>query len=850
MKRLLKIVLIVFLSIASLFALGIWIISYHFKAETVAFVIESINRNITTRINVQSVDFSVIRKFPNAAVEFKHVVIFPSNDFDTLSFEPSRSRQLLNAETVFVEINLISLLRGDNRITSIEVQNGNLNILTDKNGKHNFIFWKTDEKNEESSPIELQNVTLRHVDVYYGQDNTTLSLFAERAFLSGKFASKQYTMTADWDGIVHLFSMFDDIYIRDKTLELSGKLNVDDNFFNIKHCEASIAKIDLSISGGFSIDSNNDVDFDLFLEGKNIDYVALVSALPESYAEKLNDYTAKGIINFSASINGNAPHIEAQFGMKQGAITHRKSHLKLTGLSFTGSFTNGEKNRRATTSLKISSFGFKFGDGTLRGNFSLQNFAKPQISFKIIGNTDLDQLYRFIPDKHILSAGGQINCDMSVNTRLKKLSVDNTDDIEQLTLQGTIKFDNASIHLREPAYHFNTINGSLLFGNRISTDDLSLKLNGNDFKIGGYVEQLTPYLLNRCKTIYLKANVTSLYLNVDSLLMTDGLASAPPVHTSTQMSEKPLNLPDNIIFDTNIEAQKIKYQDFEVERLKAHLVYNPQTLDIKSVNFSAMSGQLTGKGAIAIDKTGNIRVLGETTLSQVDVKQLFSTFDNFGQEQLRAEHIKGKLSGELDFAVGWDNKMQLRQKEMLVAANMELDGGELVNFEPLNSLSKFVALEELQNIRFSKLNTQISIKNNILSFPHTDVRTSAFDISCNGTHSFENNYTYHVKILLSELLAAKARKAKRENIENEYVEEGEKRAALHLKIAGQGDDFKISYDKQSAKASVAENIRNEKQTLKNILKEEFGFFKKDTTLVKTQKPPDKSGQLQFTFDEE
>ena len=208
MKRLLKLVLIFFLSVASLFALGIVIISYHFKDETVAFVIESINRNITTRIQVQSVDFSAIRKFPNAAVEFKNVVIYPSKEFDTLSFEASLSRQLLSAEIVFVEINLLHLLKGDNRITSIEVRNGNINILTDKKGKHNFIFWKTDNKNEDGSPIELQSVTLRHVDVYYGQQHTTLSLYADKAHLSGRFASKQYAINVDWHGDVHLFSIF------------------------------------------------------------------------------------------------------------------------------------------------------------------------------------------------------------------------------------------------------------------------------------------------------------------------------------------------------------------------------------------------------------------------------------------------------------------------------------------------------------------------------------------------------------------------------------------------------------------------------------------------------------------
>ena len=240
-------------------------------------------------------------------------------------------------------------------------------------------------------------------------------------------------------------------------------------------------------------------------------------------------------------------------------------------------------------------------------------------------------------------------------------------------------------------------------------------------------------------------------------------------------------------------------------------------------------------------------VRGETTLSQIEVKQLFHAFDNFGQDVLCSEHVKGKLSGELGFAVGWDNRMNLLQDEVAAEGRMDLDGGELVNFEPLNNLSRFIALEELQNIRFSKLRTQVSIKNRELSFPQTDIQSSAFSIMGSGKHKFDNSYSYHIKILLSELLAAKARKAKRENRENEYIEDG-KRTALYLKVVGQGSDFKISYDKQSAMASIAEDIRNEKQTLKGILKEEFGWFKKDT-LVKPATTGN-TGNLRFTFDDE
>jgi hypothetical protein len=857
MNRCLKIFFISLLSLTALLAVSSGIVSYFFQDETIGVVIESINEQVTSRIQVRSAHFSVFRKFPNAAVEFKHVVMDPAKDFDTLSFDPAHSRHLLVAESVFAELNLFRLLAGDYRITRIEVHDGNINMLTDKNGKHNFIFWKAPEKSTgENSPIELQNVTLRNVEVYYShkRSNTVIALHADRSRLSGRFSSQQYSLSADWQGTVRLLSVDEDVFIRDKALELTGKLDADHHVFTIRRSELTLAKVEMTVSGGFS--TGGDVELDLHAEGRQMDYTSLVSVIPDPYGQKLHDYPGKGDVDFAVDIKGKAgggsmPHIEAQFGMRQGQMTHRQSKIKLTGLSFTGTFTTGEKNRRATGALHIRDFGCNIGSGTIKGRLSMQNFVQPQITAKIAGNTDLGQLYRFIPGKQIASAGGRMNCDLTVNARLKHLLLTKTSDIDRLELQGTVKLNDASVYLREPAYRFNRINGSLQFGNRMVINNLTLMLHGNDFKIEGYMERLTSYLLKRSKTVYLKANVSSQLACIDSLLLsgTRATGKAVPAAASRNAEGTAPLLPASIDFDANIEVAKFRYRKFEAEGMKAHLVYQPRILEIQSIGFSFMSGKVTGSGTVANDGINNIHALGETMLNQVEVKHLFRAFDNFGQNVLCAEHVRGRLSGDLAFAVGWDSRMRLRQDEVTVEGRMDLDGGELVNFEPLSNLSRFVALEELQNIRFSKLHTRVSVRNRQLIFPQTDIQTSTFDILGSGEHHFDNSYTYRVKILLSELLAAKARKAKRENQENEYSEDGGKRTALYLRIAGQGDDFTISYDKQSAKASVAADIRNEKQNLKNILKEEFGWFKKDTSLVKSTEPAN-TGKLRFTFDEE
>ena len=855
MNRSLKIILVSLLSLAGLLALGSGFVSYFYQDEVMRFVIESINKQVRSHIQVQSAHFSAFSKFPHASVEFRHLAMSPAMDFDTLSFEADRSRRLLTAEKVFVEMNLFRLLTGDYRITQIEVHNGSLHLLTDQNYRHNFIFWKTEETSTGNSSIELQNVILRNVHVFYGnrRSATSLSLYAERAQFSGKFSSQQYSMSAEWHGLVQTFSMGEDVLLSDKDLEFSGKLDVANNEFHIRRCELALAKVKMTVSGGFTTD--DELDLDLLVAGKQMDYASLVSLLPEQYRQGLDDYPGKGNMNFAASIKGKAgsgavPHIEAQFGMTQGQITHRQSKLRLTGLQFTGYFTTGERNRRTTSKLQIDDFSCYIGGGTIKGSLNMQNFAKPQITAKISSIVDLHQLHRFIPDGQIASAGGAMRAELTVNARLKNLTPNQAEPMEHLDMQGTILFRDASVHLRESFYRFSDINGSLQLGNRVATNNLTLTLNGNKMKINGYLANLSPYLLKQTKTMYIKADVQSPHISVDSLLTTPvkTAGNTLPVAANTAHENAAPLLPANIELDANLEVEKFRYLSFEAENMKTQLVYQPRKIEIRSIGFSTMKGKLTGNGVISNDAANRFHVRGETALDRLDVRQFFRSFDNFGQEALRAEHVNGSLSGDLGFAIGWDNRMRLLQDELVVESLLNLQGGELVNFEPMNHLSRFVALEELQNIRFSNLQTRISIRDRKITFPQTDIRTSAFDITGSGEHLFDNSYTYRVKILLSELLAAKARRAKRENRDNEYIEDDGRRTALYLKITGKGDDFKISYDTRSAKASVAEDIRKETQTLKSILKEEFGWFSKDTLVKPTI--PDNTGKLRFSFEDD
>ena len=155
----------------------------------------------------------------------------------------------------------------------------------------------------------------------------------------------------------------------------------------------------------------------------------------------------------------------------------------------------------------------------------------------------------------------------------------------------------------------------------------------------------------------------------------------------------------------------------------------------------------------------------------------------------------------------------------------------------MRKLSKFIAVSELNDIRFASLKNRIEIKNRKITIPKMEINSTALNLSVSGAHTFDNIMDYHFKLLLGDLLSKKARKAKPENEEFGTIEpDGLGKTAIYISMSGSVDNPRIAYDRSGLKMQMKQNVTNETQNLKSILKGEFGWFKNDSTVkVQTKK---------------
>jgi len=119
-----------------------------------------------------------------------------------------------------------------------------------------------------------------------------------------------------------------------------------------------------------------------------------------------------------------------------------------------------------------------------------------------------------------------------------------------------------------------------------------------------------------------------------------------------------------------------------------------------------------------------------------------------------------------------------------------------------------------------------------------EIKSNAMDIDFSGWHKFNNEIEYHFSFLLAQVMTKGEKKRQEENKEFGVEEKDQSGRILYYEMTGTVDNPIFKKDYKSKKEKKKEDIKKEKQTLKEILNEEFKWFKKDTTLNKDKKKQD------------
>jgi len=799
--------------------------SFLLQDKVAGLILKSLNKDIQTKFEFESSHLSFLRKFPRASLYLKNVLVHSSSGFDAASFGNTNTDTLLFARSVIAEFSITDIVHGIYNIDRIGVKQGRLNIFTDTAGLVNYeISADTGQASDDNFTINLDRINASGiVATYY---DLAKKLFIRGLVDNGRMKSRisgaDIDFTAEGDMRIDNFALYSFTISRSIDAAIDITLHSSPKGILFSKGSLVIDKIEFGLSGFISED---DV-LDLAVRGDNIDISGIKKYLPEKYNKKIAAYDPSGILNISSTIKGPItrtlnPVIKINFDLSSGHVSYLNSALNINGLSFKGYFSNGAKMNPETSFVTLNDVVGTLGSAQYSGSLSLSDFSSPGGIMQLKGKLIPSELREFFDLHNISTARGNVDFVLTLNGKVPAFEKFSVSDFLALDPVADLNFNSFGIGLHNDKIMVDKVSGNLFVSDTVVAKDLKFSYHKHDFNLNGTFINLPGWLIGKPVILTADATLTAKFLMPELLF--------PSLSDTSSTNNSAYLLPRDIILDLNFRFDNFEYKTFSAEKIRGSMSYNPGIFNFKSLKLNSMGGSVSGSGFALQNKDKSFLARGTFDLESVDINTALKVFHNFGQNFIKAENLAGNISGNISVLIPADSLLHPAIKSISAEGKYIVENGALVDFEPIQELSSFIEVSELKNIHFEKLENEFFIRNNYLYIPQMDVKSSAASLAISGKHSFDNNYEYHVKILLSEMLSKKIRKPKPNTTEFGAIkDDGLGRTSMLLKVVNKGEAVKVSYDVRAAGSQIKSDIKTERQTLKTILNQEYGWFKKDT----------------------
>ena len=266
-------------------------------------ILKSLNKNISTKLDIGSFRLSFLRKFPKASLELKNVLVHSSSNFNSEEFTGINTDTLLAARFVSVEFRITDIIKGNYNIERIGVKTGKVNFFTDKAGFVNYnISVNSKNPGSEVFTINLERINVNDINAYYNNLDAQLIItgLAKTGRLKSRISGENIDFTAKADMEITRFQLYNTILTKTIKAGLDVTLQSSKSGITFKKGALAVENFDFGLDGFVSSDNI----LDLNITGKNIDLSKIRKYLPEKYLSLVSDYDPTGLLKVDCKIKG------------------------------------------------------------------------------------------------------------------------------------------------------------------------------------------------------------------------------------------------------------------------------------------------------------------------------------------------------------------------------------------------------------------------------------------------------------------------------------------------------------------------------------------------------------------
>ena len=790
-----------------------------FKKQITEIVTAEINRSVNATVTFQDANISLLKKFPNATISISDLLIVSDSSF--------ANDTLLNIKSIDLKTSLFDVFQKGPNIKSIAIENGFVNLISNREGQTNYTIFRNKEKSIEAEATDATNFSL-HVDSYQLKD-INLQYVDQKSNLHLEIQNINHEGAAQLKGEqIYLqtqsnidklsFKMADIIYLNSVSANLKAglELNLKTMKFTFKENNLKINDLHLSADGFIQLNEEN-IAMNFNFRSNNSEFKGLLSLIPSAYSSSFQDIKTTGDLNFKGNIQGvyndfEIPKFNIEIDTKNASFKYPELPKTVQHIFIDTKITNAT-GKIDDTAIAIKHLGFTIDQDVFSASSNITNLtSNPKIQATLKGTIDLKNISEAYPLSLKQKLQGNIQAEITTSFTRKALENKN---FKQISSTGFIALDNffTTTELLPNPIQINT---ALLNFNQqnFSLNKFEAKTGSSDLKLHGSLHNLYNFIFGDGE-LHGDFKLSSKFLNVSDLLSTRDTASTK---TDTILSIETLKIPAKINTVLTVNTKNILYDNLLLNDFIGTIKIEDQKVVFEKTNAKMFQGDIGIEGFVDTKPTPSNFDFA-FILKDLDISSSLNSLEFLHSIAPFANVINGKMSSSFKMHGGLDNNLlpDLQSISGNALANLDVDKLDPKKSKVLNLIDTKLSFIDLSKLDLKNIKTQFSVDNGTVQFkPFKIASYDGIPLQMSGTHNFNNQIDYKIKMDLPASYFGNSVSSLISNLSDS--DQNNMKVPVTLSIGGLVNRPSIKTDMKSAASKLTKKIaKRQKEKLVNDL---------------------------------
>jgi len=768
---------------------AVWLYVYVSKNDLISRIKSKVAERTHGEVIIKDLSVSIFRTFPFISLEMSDVSIR-----DTLYHQ--HQKEFFKARRLYARINPLAALSSAPWVSKVVVRDGGIHILTDSTGYTNKYILKADASKKKAEPV-YPGLLFRnfHFIMENPERNKSyhFSMDEVECTISGKNKNIM-KIAVDADMIVKSLA-----FNTDKGSYLENKLFV--GKFDLRYDKASkiLSFKDITIkldnhpyvfTGNFNMDTTSRA-FDLQIRTDNISFNKAAGLLPFTISKKLVVYQMEKPVSLRVTIAGTTkfqakPKVLLVMNTQNNTLSTPMG--KFINASFNSSFTNsmveGQLNVDENSAVTLENFSAVFEDIPLKSKMiRVSNLKQPFIDFDIQSDFQLTAL-------NDLTGTNSLRFDKgtsSLNIKFKG-PVTGSDTINS-SMDGAFVIRDASMTYIPRGVHMTNCNGTIRFAkNDVFVEKLNTVVGNTKLLMNGVAKNVLSKLDSIPEQMSLSWHVYSPEMQLSDFQSFLKRPSASAAKKQKAKFARTGGMIDKLFTEgdiaVNIETPKMIYKKFIATNVNADILLSTYKMALRNIALAHAGGTLQFNGTVSNGENSNTVAIN-TNLNKINISELLSAFNDFGQDAVTHKNLKGLLTANVQLNTVINDKAEVIQDNTKGVVNFLLENGQLINFEPVQKIGTTAFKKQnFSDIKFADLKNTLEIDGSAFIINKMEIRSSAITLFIQGVYDSKKGTDMSIQVPVRNLL--------KDQSETDLSSEGHKGGGISLRLrAKTGGDGKL-----------------------------------------------------------